>query len=93
MSMESERVCPVCGERIVGRSDKKFCGDECRVYHHNRIKREKIKAMTDNRYFNLLSSNVIRLCEYKSVASLKILVFISVICKIILILAHKNKQS
>ncbi len=90
-SMENQRVCPVCGEKIVGRSDKKFCSDECRVYHHNRKNREKARVLTDNRYFNLLYSNVFELCEHKSELSLKILVFISKICKIVVILAHKNR--
>ncbi len=26
-----------CGEEILGRSDKKFCGDPCRNAYHNRL--------------------------------------------------------
>ncbi len=29
--------CPVCGSRIVGRRDKKFCDVQCRVTYHQRI--------------------------------------------------------
>ena len=31
-----EKKCPECGEKIVGRIDKKFCSDMCRNAHNNR---------------------------------------------------------
>jgi hypothetical protein len=31
-----ERVCLDCGERLVGRIDKKFCNDQCRNNYNNR---------------------------------------------------------
>jgi len=31
-----ERVCPDCGEKIRGRSDKKFCSDACRNSWNNK---------------------------------------------------------
>lgn len=34
--MAEQRKCPECGEKIVGRSDKKFCSDECRNNFNNR---------------------------------------------------------
>lgn len=33
-----ERQCIVCGDRLVGRSDKKFCSDSCRNTHNNALK-------------------------------------------------------
>jgi predicted nucleic acid-binding Zn ribbon protein len=30
--------CPVCAKAILGRSDKKYCSDECRTVHHNEIR-------------------------------------------------------
>ncbi|MBU1008735.1 MAG: hypothetical protein KKD74_01255 [Bacteroidetes bacterium] len=31
-----EKVCLSCGEKLIGRSDKKFCSDSCRNnYHHS----------------------------------------------------------
>ncbi|MEY8849613.1 hypothetical protein AB9K26_12405 [Psychroserpens sp. XS_ASV72] len=30
-----ERKCPECGEKIVGRIDKKFCSDACRNSYNN----------------------------------------------------------
>ena len=34
-----KRICPECGEPIVGRADKKFCSDMCRNAWNNRQKR------------------------------------------------------
>lgn len=31
------KTCPECGERVVGRIDKKFCSDTCRVSYNNRL--------------------------------------------------------
>lgn len=33
-----ERKCIVCGDRLVGRSDKKFCSDSCRNTYNNSLK-------------------------------------------------------
>lgn len=33
----SERLCLECGEPILGRSDKKFCSDQCRNAYNNRM--------------------------------------------------------
>jgi hypothetical protein len=34
----SERKCSECGERLSGRSDKRFCDDQCRSAYNNRDK-------------------------------------------------------
>ncbi len=34
----SIRTCPECGEKITGRSDKKFCCDQCRNLYNNKQK-------------------------------------------------------
>lgn len=31
-----EKTCPVCGDRIIGRVDKKFCSDQCRNAFNNK---------------------------------------------------------
>ena len=36
MTPEPTKTCLECGDRIAGRSDKKFCSDQCRTAHHNR---------------------------------------------------------
>lgn len=35
-----DRVCLDCGARILGRSDKKFCSDQCRNNFNNRLNRD-----------------------------------------------------
>jgi predicted nucleic acid-binding Zn ribbon protein len=34
--MEIKRTCPVCGDAITGRIDKKFCSDQCRNEFNNK---------------------------------------------------------
>ena len=36
-----ERVCLDCGAKLLGRSDKKFCSDQCRNNYNNRINRDQ----------------------------------------------------
>ncbi len=36
-----ERVCLDCGARLLGRSDKKFCSDQCRNNYNNRLNRDQ----------------------------------------------------
>ena len=39
------KKCLFCGERIIGRTDKKFCDPQCRNSYNNRIKRESEKLI------------------------------------------------
>jgi len=36
-----ERVCLDCGAKLLGRSDKKFCSDQCRNNYNNRLNRDQ----------------------------------------------------
>lgn len=36
-----ERVCLDCGAKLLGRSDKKFCSDQCRNNYNNRLSRDQ----------------------------------------------------
>ena len=40
-----ERQCPECGEKIVGRIDKKFCSDYCRNSHNNNLNKDSRNLM------------------------------------------------
>ena len=31
-----KKLCQICGEPVTGRSDKKFCSDQCRTTYNNR---------------------------------------------------------
>ncbi|WP_339701197.1 hypothetical protein [uncultured Marixanthomonas sp.] len=35
-----ERACPECGDKIIGRADKKFCSDACRNSHNNALNKD-----------------------------------------------------
>jgi len=35
-----EKSCPECGEKLLGRTDKKFCSDYCRNSHHNKANKD-----------------------------------------------------
>ena len=36
-----ERECLNCGEKVIGRADKKFCSDQCRSYYNNSQNQEE----------------------------------------------------
>lgn len=35
-----QKDCPECGEKILGRADKKFCSDYCRNSHNNKLNKD-----------------------------------------------------
>lgn len=35
-----KRTCPECGNKILGRADKKFCSDTCRNAHNNLLNKD-----------------------------------------------------
>lgn len=39
------RLCPECGDTIVGREDKKFCSDACRNAWNNKINKDSNNLM------------------------------------------------
>ena len=48
-------VCPECGNAIKGRSDKKFCSDQCRNAYNNRQNRDQDNYM--RKVNNILRKN------------------------------------
>lgn len=36
-----QKVCLECGEKIVGRTDKKFCDDACRNSYNNKVNKDR----------------------------------------------------
>lgn len=59
----NKRECTECGDRFFGRSDKRFCGDNCRSVHNNRINQSHRKIMRNIN--NLLAKNRRILLEIK----------------------------
>ena len=41
----SSKQCPECGEKIIGRTDKKFCSDGCRNTYNNRMNKDQKNLM------------------------------------------------
>ena len=37
MPKTAEKTCLECGAKLIGRVDKKFCSDQCRVSHNNKL--------------------------------------------------------
>jgi len=35
-----KKLCPECGDQIIGRADKKFCCDACRNTHNNALNKD-----------------------------------------------------
>ena len=46
-----QKNCPECGDKIIGRIDKKFCSDGCRNAYNNRINKDSKNLIrnTNNR--------------------------------------------
>lgn len=55
MTKKEEKVCLECGGKITGRSDKKFCSDQCRVAYNNKLNRNETAYM--NNVTNILRKN------------------------------------
>jgi hypothetical protein len=50
-----EKTCLECGAKITGRTDKKFCGDQCRNSYNNRLNSDNISLIRNTN--NLLRKN------------------------------------
>ena len=50
-----EKSCPECGEKIIGRTDKRFCSDYCRNAHHNKANKDSSQLIRNTN--NLLRKN------------------------------------
>ena len=69
-SNSKSRSCSHCNEEMKGRSDKKFCGDECRAHHNNARNRDKNNLMRNvNR---ILRQNRIILQEFYAKGKTKV---------------------
>ena len=43
----SKIICPICNNPFSGRTDKKYCSDQCRYLANNKYKAEKEKPILD----------------------------------------------
>ncbi|TDX86807.1 DUF2116 family Zn-ribbon domain-containing protein [Epilithonimonas xixisoli] len=67
--METQ-TCPECGDKIIGRSDKKFCSDACRNAFNNKQNKNSTNYMRNVN--NRLRKNYRILAEYNSEGKTKI---------------------
>ncbi|MGM9774974.1 MAG: DUF2116 family Zn-ribbon domain-containing protein [Candidatus Egerieousia sp.] len=77
------RTCPVCGGRITGRIDKKFCSDDCRSYYNNRLRRQTVKSMGNSNEVRNIRKSVLWLAKSNATFLLKIVSAVSGVCKIL----------
>lgn len=92
METGEDRICPVCGKRIVGRTDKKYCSDECRAFTNNRKWREKRNLMGSDATLAGIERDLAELCRGGGGRYLKLIAAITSVCKIIYKFGHQKEQ-
>ncbi len=65
-----ERNCLECGRSLIGRSDKKFCSDDCRTNHNNKQNSDQTNYI--RRVNNILRKNRRILVKYNPQGKTKI---------------------
>ena len=76
------KICPVCGREIHGRTDKKFCSADCRIYFHNIEYRNKNKSAAKDKDLATIYSTTLLLYEQNSRFLLNFILAAARICKI-----------
>lgn len=54
-SQNLERTCIICGDELIGRSDKVFCNIKCKNHYHIVLKRTKNQIAKDT--FDIITNN------------------------------------
>lgn len=83
MAAEVKRYCKVCGSALTGRSDKIFCTCDCRTYFNNIKYRGKNTLYAKDEHIREIQASVRFLWEQKFLLSLKIVLRVAQLCKII----------
>ncbi|MBP5229097.1 MAG: hypothetical protein J6Z32_03005 [Bacteroidales bacterium] len=87
-----EKKCPVCGRVVLGRTDKKFCCDDCRTEYHN-LSNRKLRQTNPNRFIlRDIYHNINSINHAGSKKFLKILSRLSKLLNIMSTFAMKRKQ-
>lgn len=82
MDDRKRKVCPVCSREIYGRTDKKFCSADCRIYFHNIEYRNKNKWVAKDKDLATIYSTTLLLYEQNSRFLLNFILAAAKICKI-----------
>ena len=84
------RKCPVCGKIVNGRSDKKFCSDECRIFYNNALGRRR--RARNGKQLNAIRSNIMEMEKADAKFLLRILSWISKVFRRMSSLSRGNSQ-
>ncbi len=84
------RKCPVCGKNVNGRSDKKFCSDECRIFYNNALGRRR--RARNGKQLNAIRSNIMEMERANAKILLRILSWISKVFRKMSSLSRGNSQ-
>lgn len=84
------RKCPVCGKNVNGRSDKKFCSDECRIFYNNALGRRR--RARNGKQLNAIRSNIMEMDRANAKILLRILSWISKVFRRMSSLSRGNSQ-
>ena len=75
------RKCPVCGKEVNGRSDKRFCSDECRIFYNNSLGRTR--RARNRKQLGAIRSNIMELERANARFLLRTLSWISKVFRIL----------
>ena len=92
MEKDIGKRCPVCGAKVIGRTDKKFCCDDCRTYSNNTKKRERLRLYKQNKHVQQIEKSLVLMSGTDGGRYLKIIAAVTLLCKIIYKFGHQNKQ-
>ena len=92
METDGGKMCPVCGSRIVGRTDKKYCSDECRAFVNNRKWRERRNKIVSDANLAGIERDLEELCRGGGRRYLKFIAAITSVCKIMYKFGHQKEQ-
>lgn len=62
--------CLECGEKLIGREDKKFCNDACRNTYNNKLNKDTTNLMRNINY--TLRKNYRILCDHNAEGKTKV---------------------
>lgn len=91
MNKREARTCPVCGKNVVGRSDKVYCSDDCRIYAGNYRNREKRNLVRCDKTLMEIGKELEMLSAAGAQPYIKIISAVTQFCKILYKFGHQNK--
>lgn len=91
MKGEQTKECPVCGRAVVGRIDKVYCSDDCRIYAGNYRNRERRNCLKQDKTVEAIGKDLALFSEAGAKPYIKIIAAVTQFCKIMYKFGHQNK--